>query len=85
MSQLIRPGDTITGFFIQEGRCFRMIASPQIQATHCGEPARWRGRFTDAKGKVHLVWSCDHHAADLGGVRRVEPAPARNLQLPVSS
>jgi len=73
MSRLIRPGDALTGFFVQEGRCFRMIASPQIQATHCDEPAPWRGRFTDAKGKTHLVWGCDRHAEGLEAIRRGEP------------
>jgi hypothetical protein len=71
MNGLIRPGDTLTGFFIQEDRCFRMIASPQIQATHCARPARWRGRFTDAVGREHLVWGCDAHAEVLRGVRPV--------------
>jgi hypothetical protein len=70
MSQLIRPGDALTGFFVQEGRCFQMIASPQIQATHCDQPAPWRGRFTDARGRVHLVWGCERHADGLQEVRR---------------
>jgi hypothetical protein len=65
MAQLIRPRDTLNGFFVQEGRCFRLIASRQIQATHCDEPAAWRGQFTDAKGKVHWVWSCERHVGDL--------------------
>ena len=74
MSQLIRPGDTFNGFFVQEGRCFRMIASRQIQATHCDEPTVWRGRFTDANGKVHRVWSCARHAGALE-----EPCPADSV------
>ncbi len=72
MSQLIRPGDTLNGFFVQERRCFRMIASLQIQATHCDEPAVWRGRFTDAKGKIHRVWSCTRHADELEQPCRAE-------------
>jgi hypothetical protein len=70
MSQLIQPGDALTGFFVQEGRCFRMIASPQIQATRCDEPAPWRGQFTDATGRVHLVWGCERHVASLEEIRR---------------
>ncbi len=35
------PGDLITAFSPQPGRCFRMVQSRQLQATHCrGEPAR---------------------------------------------
>ena len=84
MSQLIRPGDALMGFFVQEGRCFRMIASPQIQATHCDEPAPWRGRFTDATGKVHRVWSCEDHVGELGGARRMERRATGARRLPVS-
>jgi hypothetical protein len=62
MSTLIQPGQVLNGFFVQQGRCFRMIASPQIQATHCDEPASWRGGFTDANGKIHRVSSCEGHA-----------------------
>jgi hypothetical protein len=69
MAQLIRPGDTLTGFFVAEGRCFRMVASRQIQATHCDETVRWRGRFTDTAGRVHRVWSCERHAHDLSANR----------------
>ena len=64
-----QPGDTHTGFFVQEDRCFRMVYSPQLQSTHCGEPAAWMGRFTDAKGTVHRVWSCNDHADRLSGLR----------------
>jgi hypothetical protein len=84
MSQLIRPGDTLTGFFIQEGRCFRIIASSQIQATHCADPAPWRGRFTDTTGKMHRVWSCERHVGELGEVRRVERVSTALLQQPPS-
>ena len=71
MSELIRPGDTLAGFFVQQSRCFRMIASPQIQATHCQQPARWRGRFTDTAGRAHQVWGCDAHAQALEEPRLV--------------
>jgi hypothetical protein len=71
---MINPGDIVGGFFVEEGRCFRMIASlagQKGQTTHCSAPAVWRGRFVDARGKVHRVWSCDCHADDLVGLRRV--------------
>jgi hypothetical protein len=77
MSQMPRPGDTITGFFVQEDRCFRMVYSEQLQATHCYQAVEWRGRSTGAKGKVHRVWACAGHASVLEGVRRVaQTAPA---------
>jgi hypothetical protein len=40
MGELIRPGDALTGFFVQEGRCFRMVASGQIQANRTGRASR---------------------------------------------
>src|ERR1019366_6191863 len=49
----------------------RLIYSPQLQSTHCYEPARWRGRWKDVKGKMHRVWACDGHAGDLELVRRI--------------
>ena len=58
--QMPHPGDNSPGFFVAPGRCFRMIYSAQLQSTHCYEPAPWRGRLVDAKGKVHRVWSRVH-------------------------
>ncbi len=71
MTEMPRPGDNSPGFFVAPGRCFRMIYSPQLQSTHCYEPTAWRGRWTDAKGRVHRVWTCDGHTDGLMGVRRV--------------
>jgi hypothetical protein len=65
------PGDLITAFSPQPGRCFRMVYSRQLQATHCRQPPAMRGRFLDANGRVHRVWACDRHAEALEGVRRV--------------
>lgn len=70
MTRMPEPGDLITAFSPQPGRCFRMIYSRQLQATHCYEPAPWRGRWKDAKGKLHQVWACEGHAAGLEGARR---------------
>jgi len=67
-----RPGDTVGDiFFVSPGRCFRMVQSPQLQTTHCAEPAVWRGRWTDVNGRVHRVDACDVHGAVLKGLRRV--------------
>jgi hypothetical protein len=70
-----QPGDTHTGFFVQEDRCFRLIYSVQLQATHCSGPTPWRGCYTDARGKVHQVWACERHADGLEGVRRAKGIP----------
>jgi hypothetical protein len=67
MDNMPEPGELSPGFFVQEGRCFRMIYSAQLQSTHCYKPAPWRGRWADAKGKVHLVWACEGHAEELEG------------------
>ena len=67
-----QPGDVVGAiFFVSPGRCFRMVASTQLQTTHCYEPAAWRGRWTDVKGKVHRVWACEFHANGLYELRRV--------------
>jgi hypothetical protein len=43
-AEMINPGDIVGGFFVQEGRCFRMVASlsgQKGQTTHCCEPVVW--------------------------------------------
>jgi hypothetical protein len=62
MSEMPRPGDTITGFFVQQGRCFRMVYSDQLQATHCYQPPAWKGVWRDAKGRSHYVEACRENA-----------------------
>jgi hypothetical protein len=62
-----QPGDLITAFSVQPGRCFRMVYSRQLQATHCDEPAPWRGWWKDAKGQTHRVSACGGHAGALEG------------------
>lgn len=74
MSEMPRPGDLITAFSPRPGRCY-IVASEQIQATHCYEPTPWRGRWTDAKGKVHRVWACEKHAEGLVDARRRVESP----------
>ena len=70
MDRMPVPGDLSPGFFVSPGRCFRMIYSPQLQSTHCYEPAPWRGRWKDAHGTVHRAWSCEEHAGALEGAFR---------------
>jgi len=43
MSQMPESGDLIDAFSPQPGRCFRMVQSRQLQATHCYEPPAWKG------------------------------------------
>lgn len=54
------------------GRCFRMIYSEQIQATHCDEPVVWKGPWRDRKGKQHVVEACERHGPKV----RPDPGPA---------
>jgi hypothetical protein len=64
------PGDLITAFSPQPGRCFRMLYSRQLQATHCrGEPA-WKGVWRDRTGKSWYVEACRHHCRRLRATRR---------------
>jgi hypothetical protein len=50
MGRMPEPGDLHGGFFIAPGRCFRMIYSDQLQATHCYEKPAWKGVWKDRLG-----------------------------------
>ena len=52
------PGDLITAFSPQPRRCFRIVYSEQLQATHCRQPPAWKGIWKDAKGRSHHVQAC---------------------------
>jgi len=56
------PGDLIAAFSPQSGRCFRMVQSQQLQATHCGRELEWKGIWTDRKGRGWYVEACRQHA-----------------------
>jgi hypothetical protein len=62
-----QPGDLITAFSPQPGRCFRMVQSRQLQATHCPEPPAWKGIWTDVKGRSWYVEACRGHAPKVAG------------------
>lgn len=66
-----KPGDVLSPFITQPGRCFRMVYSPQLQATHCEEPVEWRGRYPGYKGGWVRVESCKAHAGDVVGATRL--------------
>jgi len=57
-----QPGDLITAFSVQPGRCFRMIYDHKLQATHCRRPPAWKGVWRDAKGKSWYLEACREHA-----------------------
>jgi hypothetical protein len=63
--QMPQPGDLISAFSVQPGRCFRMIYSRQLQATHCRQPPAWKGAWKDAKDKSRYLEACRDHAPKL--------------------
>ena len=69
-------GTLAPGLFAQEGRCWRMIyENPVDHGTHCMEPVTWVGRWKFLDGWTK-VWSCERHADELVGARRILNAPA---------
>ena len=65
-------GKVAPGIFAHEGRCWRFVYENAAgQAGHCMEPVSWRGRWKYRTG-WEPVWSCDKHADDLIGARRVK-------------
>jgi hypothetical protein len=67
-----KPADLCPGFIAEPGRCWRMVYSKQLQATHCNEPVAWRGRYRSPKGdKWWTVWACGRHTDGLVGIRKL--------------
>ena len=46
------PGDLITAFSPQPGRCFRMVYSRQLQADHCRQSPAWKGSVAGREGAL---------------------------------
>jgi hypothetical protein len=65
-----QQGDLAPGFFVEPGRCWRMVYNATIQGDHCANPVVWRGRFANA-GKHWDVWACDRHLDELENVRAI--------------
>jgi len=65
------PGDPVPRSFIaQPGRCFRLVYSAQLQATHCREEPSWTGRWFNLRGdRWWRVWACQDHLDGLTGLR----------------
>ncbi len=65
------PGDPCPGFIAEPGRCWQMIYSRQLQATHCHEEPSWTGRwFTPNGDRWFRVWACPEHLGGLTGLRK---------------
>ena len=62
VDQMPEPGDLITAFSPQPGRCFRMVYSHQLQADHCRQPPAWKGQWQDVKGHWWYIEACRKHA-----------------------
>lgn len=56
------------GFYVSEGRCWRMVRSGVGHPAHCQEPACWIGRYVNPKGRRWQVWSCEGHLEGLEDV-----------------
>jgi hypothetical protein len=50
MSPMPEPGEPCPGFVAEPGRCWRMVYSRQLQATHCRAVPLWTGRWFSPRG-----------------------------------
>ena len=65
------PGDPCPGFMAQPGRCWQMVYSNQLQATHCTAQPTHTGRWFSPCGKRWWrVWSCADHLNGLTRIRQ---------------
>jgi hypothetical protein len=52
-------------------RCWRMVYSEQLQATHCREKPTYTGRWFSPRGdRWFRVWACPDHLDGLTGLRQ---------------
>ena len=76
MSPMPEPGEPCPGFIAKPGRCWQMLFSRQMQATHCREAPSWTGRWFSPKGDRRLrVWSCPSHLDELTALREFGRRP----------
>jgi hypothetical protein len=61
MDRMPEPAYLIEAFSPLPGRCFCMVQSRQLQATHCRLEPAWRGQWRDAKGGWWYVEACRDH------------------------
>ena len=65
------PGDPCPGFIAVAGRCWRMVYSKQLQATHYRGTPSWTGRWLSPRGDRRFrVWACADHLEGLTGLRQ---------------
>ena len=65
------PGEPCPGFIAEAGRCWRMVYSQQMQATHCGQTPTYTGRWFSPRGdRWFRVWACPGHLEGLTGLRQ---------------
>jgi hypothetical protein len=71
------PGDPFPGFLSEVGRCWRMVYSHQLQATHCTGTPAYTGRWFSPKedGTFWRVWACPSHLDGLTGIRQFGGSP----------
>lgn len=73
---LASASELAPGFYVAEGRCWRMVHDFAGRASHCREPTGWRGRYVNPKGMRWTVWACDRHLEELADVVAVgSPLP----------
>ena len=64
------PEPGCPGFIAKPQRCWRMVYSRQLQATHSHETPSWTGRWFTPKGdRWFRVWAWPEHLEALTGVR----------------
>ena len=81
MDRMPLPGDSCPGFIAEPGRCWQMVYSRQLQATHCHERPSWTGRWFTPKGdRWFRVWACPDHLEGLTGLRQFGGDRSRNQQ-----
>jgi hypothetical protein len=56
------------GFYVCEGRCWRMVRSGVGHPAHCQEAGCWTGRYVNPTGRRWQVWSCKEHLEGLEDV-----------------
>ena len=61
-----------SGFYVEEGQCWRMVRTNVGHPSHCQEPVGWRGRYVNPKGKRWTVWSCEWRLEELEEVRPLQ-------------
>ncbi len=67
---MVVAGPTLApGFFVGEGRRWRMVRTTVGHLDHCQEPADWKWRYISSKGMRWQVWACQEHLEKLTDVR----------------